>query len=62
VKKYRTALARLSLRSQQVGPSAFAQILGKFYFFELCENLRRILLNYGEKRMRLANIAFNAAC
>ena len=41
---------------------AFAQILGKFYFFELCENLRRILLDYAEKRTDLANVAFNAAC
>jgi hypothetical protein len=41
---------------------AFAQILGKFYFFELRENLRLILLNYGQKRPDPANVAFNAAC
>jgi hypothetical protein len=40
----------------------FAQILGKFYFFDLCENLRRILLDYGQKRPSIANAAFNAAC
>jgi hypothetical protein len=41
---------------------AFAQILGKFYFLELCENSRRILFNYGQKRRRLANAAFSRAC
>jgi hypothetical protein len=62
VKKYRTASARPSVRSPQIEGSAFAQILGKFYFFELCENLRRILLDYAEKRTYIANVAFNAAC
>jgi len=47
---------------QQTAPLAFAQILGKFYFFELRENSRRILLNYGQKRRRRANVAFNGAC
>jgi len=42
--------------------TAFAQILGKFYFFELRENLRRILLDYGQKRPRLANPAFSRGC
>jgi len=32
------------------GKTAFAQILGKLYFFELLENLRRILLDYAQKR------------
>jgi hypothetical protein len=41
---------------------AFAQILGKLYFLQLRENLRRILLDYGQKRPRRANAAFNAAC
>jgi len=41
---------------------AFAQILGKFYFFKLLENLRRILLDYGQKRSCTANVAFKAAC
>ena len=38
------------------------QILGKFYFFKLRENLRRILLDYGQKRSGTANAAFKAAC
>jgi len=41
---------------------AFAQILGKLYFFKLRENLRRILLDYGQKRSSTANAAFKAAC
>jgi len=41
---------------------AFAQILGKFHFFKLRENLRRILLDYGQKRPCTANAAFKAAC
>jgi len=41
---------------------AFAQILGKLYFFQLRENLRRILLDYGQKHTSRANAAFNAAC
>ena len=40
----------------------FAQILGKLYFVQLCENLRRILVDYGQKRPCRANVAFNAAC
>jgi len=40
---------------------AFAQILGKLYFFQLLENLRRILFDYGQKRTGRANAAFNAA-
>lgn len=41
---------------------AFAQILGKFYFFDLRENLRRILFDYGQNRSDPANGAFKAAC
>jgi hypothetical protein len=41
---------------------AFAQILGKFHFFKLRENLLRILLDYGQKRPCTANAAFKAAC
>jgi hypothetical protein len=41
---------------------AFAQILGKLYFVQLDENLRRILVDYGQKRPRRTNAAFNAAC
>jgi hypothetical protein len=48
--------------SQQTGSRAFAQILGKLYFFELLENLRRILLDYAQKRTGRANAAFNGPC
>jgi len=41
---------------------AFAQILGKLYFFQLLENLRRILLDYGQKHTGRANAAFKAPC
>jgi hypothetical protein len=47
---------------QKAVPRAFAQILGKLYFLQLGENLRRILFDYGQKRPRRANAAFNAAC
>jgi hypothetical protein len=47
---------------QKPGSRAFAQILGKLYFLQLNENLRRILLDYGQKRLRRTNAAFNAAC
>jgi hypothetical protein len=40
----------------------FAQILGKLYFFELLENLRRILLDYEPKRTDRSNATFNAPC
>jgi hypothetical protein len=49
-------------RRQSPAWDAFAQILGKFYFFKLLENLRRILLDYGQKRSYTANAAFKAAC
>jgi len=42
--------------------AAFAQILDKLYFFKLRENLRRILLDYAQKRLRLANAAFSRSC
>jgi hypothetical protein len=41
---------------------AFVQFLAKLYFFQMLENLRRILLDYGQKRTRRANAAFKAAC
>jgi hypothetical protein len=41
---------------------AFVQILGKLCFFNLRENLQRILFDYGQKRLRIANVAFKAAC
>ncbi|HTH34789.1 MAG TPA: hypothetical protein VL976_10495 [Xanthobacteraceae bacterium] len=47
---------------QTVGSAAFAQILGKLYFVQLRENLRRILVDYGQKRPCRANVAFNAVC
>ena len=47
---------------QKAVPRAFAQILGKLYYFELLENLRRILLDYEPKPTDRANPAFNAAC
>jgi hypothetical protein len=40
--------------------ASFAQILGKLYFLQSVENLRRILLDYGQKHPRPANAAFNA--
>jgi len=49
-------------RTSQKAGIAFAEILGKFYFFKLRENLRRILLYYGQKRSGTANAAFKAAC
>jgi hypothetical protein len=42
--------------------AAFAQFLGKLYFFDLGENLRLILLDYAQKRPGTANAAFKAAC
>jgi len=51
----------LKLRQETRTP-AFAQILGKLYFFQLSENLRRILFDYGQKPTGRANVAFNAAC
>ena len=41
---------------------AFAQILGKSYFFKLIENLQRILFDYEPKRSRRANPAFKGPC
>jgi len=41
---------------------AFVQILGKLYFFDLNENLRRILLDYGQKRPRRTNRLFKPRC
>jgi hypothetical protein len=47
---------------KQRGSGVVVQILGKLYFFELIENLRRILLYYAQKRTGRANPTFNAAC
>jgi hypothetical protein len=47
---------------QTAASALFAQILGKLYFLQLRENLRRILFDYGQKHPRRANGAFNAAC
>jgi hypothetical protein len=55
----------ISCSSEAVAPAAqraFAKILAKLYFFQLFENLRRILFDYGQKRTGRANAAFNAAC
>jgi hypothetical protein len=52
----------LMKRPQTAASRSFAQILGKLYFVQLFENLRRILVDYGQKRPRRANVAFNAAC
>jgi len=41
---------------------AFAQTLVKLYFLNLVENLRRILLDYGQKHPGSTNAAFNAVC
>jgi hypothetical protein len=49
-------------RHRNKQPAAFAQILDKLYFFKLRENLRRILLDYAQKRPRLANAAFSRGC
>jgi hypothetical protein len=42
--------------------ATFVQILGKSYFLQLIENLRRILLDYAQKRPCVANVVFKAAC
>jgi len=41
---------------------AFVQILCKFDFFKLGENLPRILFDYAEKRANTANATFKRAC
>jgi hypothetical protein len=47
---------------QKVRSRVFVQILGKLYFLQLIENLKRILVDYAQKRPCPANAAFNAAC
>src|SRR5580700_2846956 len=42
---------------QKPASRAFAQILGKLYFVQLNENLRRILVDYGQKRPSRTNAA-----
>jgi hypothetical protein len=44
------------------GSDKFAQILVKFYFLNLHENLRHILFDYEEKRSCTTNGAFKSAC
>jgi hypothetical protein len=41
---------------------SFVQILGKLFFFKLIENLRGILLNYGQMSRGSTNWAFNGPC
>jgi len=41
---------------------AFGQILAKFDFFDLYENLQRILFDYAQNAPHPANAPFNAAC
>jgi hypothetical protein len=52
----------VSKSRQEARSRSFAKILAKLYFFQLFENLRRILFDYGQKRTGRANAAFNAAC
>jgi hypothetical protein len=47
---------------QKPAERAFVQILGKLYFFQLLENLRRILIDYAQKPTGRANPAFKAPC
>jgi len=49
------------MRGEGVHP-AFARILAKFDFFDLRENLRRILLDYAQNVSHPANAPFNARC
>jgi len=42
--------------------TVFAQILGKFHFFDFDENLQRILLDYGQNLCFIANALFKAGC
>jgi len=49
-------------KAAKCGTRAFIQILSKFYFFQLLENLRLILFDYGQNRAVGANATFNAAC
>jgi hypothetical protein len=49
-------------RLHRLGIATFVQILAKLHFFKLLENLRIILLDYGQKRSCTANAAFKAAC
>jgi hypothetical protein len=58
----KSLIFRLRQNVEKPAWRAFAQILGKLYFVQLGENLRRILVDYGQKRPRRTNAAFNAAC
>lgn len=55
-------IADVSRTAVKCGAWAFIQILSKFYFFQLLENLRLILFDYGQNRAVGANVAFNATC
>jgi hypothetical protein len=57
----RRRLCPAKLRLWRLRP-AFAQFLAKSYFFQLPENLRCILLDYGQNLIERANVAFKAAC
>jgi hypothetical protein len=58
----RSASASARWRPVLRSPRAFAQILGKLFYFELSENLQRILREYGQKPHIRANAPFNAPC
>jgi hypothetical protein len=55
-------LLRSSQRMGGAASDVIVQILGKFYFVNLLENLWRILFDYGQKLRYPANAAFKAAC
>jgi hypothetical protein len=54
-------LGRLERRKSPAS-GVFVQILAKLHFFKLYENLRTILLDYGQKRPCIANATFKGAC
>jgi hypothetical protein len=62
VRIFESRIGRRLFEPQRRRPGLVVQILGKLYFFELIENLRRILLDYAQKRTSRANATFNAAC
>jgi hypothetical protein len=47
---------------QSPASGVFVQILAKLHFFKLRENLRIILLDYGQKRPCIANATFKGDC
>jgi hypothetical protein len=59
-----SVMVNAALPCTTAGPprrAAFAQILGKFYFVDLRENFRRILVDYEPNCPRPANAAFSRA-